>query len=461
MRLLPKSLTGRLVVTAVAAIVAALILAAFAIGHVLERFVMRGLDDRLDAQIALVANAVRTDGSFDDRSRIDVPPFDTLGSGWAWQADGPGGTRRSASLGENSLPLPPDWRAPPAPLAPPPPDADAPPRPAEPDAGHPRPLDGWDRDGRPLHYRVVTLLSPRGAVTIVAAGPRRIVDRPLAAAMAPLLLSLFLLGLFLALALIVQVRVGLRPLQRLRDHLAAVRAGEARRVDVAEPTELLPLVAELNALIDANDQAVARARGHVANLAHGLKTPLATLRLDLADRDPSGKLRAQVERMEGQIRHHLGRARAAEPGGAAARIELAPHLTDLTAALGRIHADRAVALRVDLEPGLRVRCDAQDLDELLGNLLDNAWRHAREQVCVVARREDRMVRIAIGDDGPGMRDDDIAEALVKGRRLDERDGGHGFGLSITRELVELHGGALDLGRSDLGGLEAVVRLPSL
>lgn len=460
MRLLPKSLTGRLVATAAVAIAAALILAAFAIGHVLEHFVMRGLDDRLDAQIAVAAAAVRPDGSFDDNARIDVPPFDTRDSDWAWQVDGPGGTRRSASLGGNSLPLPPDWRPPPAPSPPPPADADAPPPPIEPAMDHPRPLDGWDRNGRPLHYRILTLNRPRGTVTIMAAGPRRIVDRPLAAAMTPLLVSLLLLGLFLAFALIVQVRVGLRPLQRLRDHLAAVRAGSARRIDVAEPTELLPLVAEINALIEANDQAVARARGHVANLAHGLKTPLATLRLDLAERDPTGALRAQVERMEGQIRHHLGRARAAESSSVAAALELEPRLADLVTALGRIHADRAITSQLDIEPDLHVRCDPQDLDELLGNLLDNGWRHARQLVRITARRQGRMARIEIGDDGPGMRDAEIAEAL-KGLRLDERGGGHGFGLSIARELAELHGGAIDLAHSDLGGLAAVVELPAI
>lgn len=460
MRLLPRSLTGRLVATAAIAIAAALILAAFAIGHVLERFVMRGLDDRLDAQIAVVAAAVRPDGTFDDTSRIDVPPFDTKGSDWAWQVDGPGGIHRSASLGGNSLPLPPDWRAPRAPPPPPPADAGAPAPPVAPAMDRPRPLDGWDRNGRMLHYRVLTLDRPLGAVTIVAAGPRRIVDRPLAAAMAPLLVSLLLLGLFLALALIVQVRVGLRPLQRLRDHLAAVRAGAARHIDVAEPTELLPLVAEINALIEANDRAVARARGHVANLAHGLKTPLATLRLDLAEQDPNGALRAQVERMEGQIRHHLGRARAVESSAAAAALDLGPHLADLVAALGRIHADRAIAAQLDVEPGLRVRCDPQDLDELLGNLLDNGWRHARQCVRIAARRHGRMARIEIGDDGPGMGDADIAEAR-KGVRLDERGGGHGFGLSIARELTELHGGTLDLARSDLGGLAAVVELPAI
>jgi signal transduction histidine kinase len=454
MRLLPRSLTGRLLVTAAFAIAAALVLASLAIGHVLERFVMHGLDERLDAQVSVLARAVRPDGSLDAARVVDVPPFDAPGSGWAWEVIAPAGTLRSGSLGPATLPLPSDWdRAPRWP----------PHRPPWADRDAPRPFDGQDAQGAAIHYRILRRPTAQGVATILATGPRSTVERPLRAAMVPLLVSLLLLAGFLAVALIVQLRIGLRPLERLAGSLAEVRGGRSRLIEVDEPRELLPLVEELNALIAVNDQALAHARGHVANLAHGLKTPLATLRIDLADPrvDPEGRLGRQVARMEEQIRHHLGRARAAEPGAVPrAAVPLAPCVSALLDALARIHADRGIAAHADIADDLAVRCDSQDLDELLGNLLDNGWRWARSTVRVSAARRDRMVELVIADDGPGMADADIHEAMIKGRRLDEREAGHGFGLAISRELAELHGGGLALARSGGGGLQATVRLPA-
>ncbi len=455
MRLLPRSLTGRLLVTAGIAMALALLMAGLAIGQVLERFVMHGLDERLDAQIAVVMRAVKPDGTLDPTRATDLPPFDAPGSGWAWEVIAPGRTLRSGSLGPADLLLPPDrWRGPPS-------EGFHRRHPWD-DPLRARPLDGFDGSGRPLHYRFIDLQTPRGPARVVAAGPRDIVERPWRAAMTPLLVSLLLLGVFLALALIVQLRIGLRPLNRLTALLADVREGRLRHLEVDEPTELLPLVEELNALIAANERALARARGHVANLAHGLKTPLAALRLDLGDRriDPDGRLAAQVGRMEAQIRHHLGRARAAEPGGASSGlVPLRGCLDDFVQALARIHADRAIGVTIDVPDHMALRCDPQDLDELLGNLLDNGWRWARSTVRITASDEGRHARIAIADDGPGMSEQEIVETSIKGRRLDERIAGHGFGLSISRELAELHGGSLDLGRSDLGGLEVRLRLP--
>ncbi|MDO7843417.1 sensor histidine kinase [Sphingomonas immobilis] len=451
MRLLPRSLSGRLLVTAAVTIAVALLLAAFAIGHVLERFVMAGLDDRLDAQIAIVARAVEADGRLDAAKAIDLPPFDQPGSGWAWEVIGPAGTLRSASLRGGDLPLPRgrDW----SPFG-------------RGDERHgrirqrPHPLEGVDTEGRAIHYRIATLPTLRGDAIVLAAGPRAIVDRPLRAAMLPLLLSVILLAGFLALALIVQLRIGLRPLVALRQRVIDVRAGRIRHIRADEPTELLPLVEELNALIDANEQALERARGHVANLAHGLKTPLATLKLDLARFDAAGegRLRAQVERMEGQIRHHLSRARAAEAGIMAGRQLLAPRLHDLAAALSRIHADRAIVPLIAVDATIGVQCDAQDLDEMLGNILDNAWQHAKRTVRVKARAVDRMIRIEIDDDGPGLPPDRISDLNVA-RRLDERATGYGFGIAIARELAELHGGTLTLRQGDLGGLAVDLNIP--
>jgi signal transduction histidine kinase len=220
------------------------------------------------------------------------------------------------------------------------------------------------------------------------------------------------------------------------------------------------LVEELNGLIEANRTALEQARGHVANLAHGLKTPLAALRLDLAE-GSTDRLIPHVDRIDAQIRHHLGRARAASPAGIGRVLTpLAPHIDDLVEALSRIHADRAIRPIVAADADLKVQCDPQDLDEMIGNLLDNAWRWARTEVRITATAEGRMIAIEIADDGPGISEELLASAIEPGRRLDESGEGHGFGLSIARELAEWHGGRLILVNGKTGGLSATLRLPA-
>lgn len=452
MRLMPRSLFGRLLGTASVALLVALAVAGFGIAHMLERFVTHGLDERLDAQISVVARAVRSDGMLDRGAVVDVPPFDRAASGWAWEARGPGGTLRSASLGSADIVVP---------------DRDGHGRfrvdPFGPAADRPRPFEGRNSVGEAVHGRVLRLPTERGEFEILAVAPRDVVERPLHAALVPLLGSLLLLGVALAVAILVQLRFGLRPLATLRAMVEDVRDGRRRHVDATEPTELLPLVAALNTLIDANETALAQARGHVANLAHGLKTPLAALRLDLAapGRDPDGRLAAQVERIDRHVRHHLGRARAATPAGlAGAGTPVGAHVHDLVAALARIHADRPVRAIVAINEDLAVRCDPQDLDEMLGNVLDNAWRWASEILQVSSERAGAMIRITIADDGPGLAAADLGRVLEPGVRLDERGDGHGFGLSITRELAELYGGRLELHIGATGGVVATIALPA-
>jgi signal transduction histidine kinase len=445
-RQVTRSLYARLLASAALFITIALVVAGVSIGRVLEHFVMQGLDDRLDAQIALLARAVRPDGTLDARRAVDVPPFDRAGSGWAWQIHAPHQTLRSASLGNTEMPKPLERR----------------PRPHRRDFGPMQPADGIAATGEPIHFRVVELDSTTGPVTIAAAGPREVAERPLRRAIAPLLISLLILGLVLITAVVLQLRFGLRPLRRLETSLAQVRRGKARHVPDDQPLELLPLVAELNALIDQNEAGLDNARRHVANLAHGLKTPLAALRVRLdEDGDKNGELGALADRMDASIRHHLGRARAAAPGRPARQVTLLRiHVDDLAATLARIHAERPLEVRIDVDPMLSVACDPQDFDEMLGNLFDNAWRWATTQIHVEARANDPMIDLVISDDGPGLSETARADALVAGKRLDERTDGHGFGLSITAELAELYGGGLTLDKGTLGGLAATISLPS-
>ena len=459
LRLIPRSLFGRMLIIAALSTGFALLFAGITIGNVLERFVMRGLDERLDAQVAVLARAVRPDATLDRTRAVDLPEFGVPGSDWSWQVEGPAGRVDSGT----TRPLPPI--TPPAPRPAPPTSPPDPERPRAPGPGGPEdrqlhPGDTRDNSGERLHSRTMDVTTPRGTVTITAIGPRRIVEAPLREAMIPLLGSLALLGVGLALATLLQLRFGLRPLRDLRTSLAAVRTGTERHVPDDQPGELQPLVTELNALIDQNAAGLAHARQHVANLAHGLKTPLAALSLKLAEANADDDVRDMVDQIDRRVRHHLGRARADATGGARTRTPIAPAVDDLVAVLRRIHAERPIALDIAIPADLAVAVDPQDLDEMIGNLLDNGWRHARSALAIGATSVDNRVALEIADDGEGLDDLAMAQAMLPGRRLDESSEGHGFGLSITRELAELNGGTLTLGRSASGGLVARLDLPA-
>ncbi|TXM73294.1 sensor histidine kinase [Methylobacterium sp. WL12] len=443
---LTGSLARRLLAVALVFITVALVVAGVAIGFILHRFVRGQIDGRLDAQIVAIRSGLEQGPDGPRLSRdFDAPPFDREGSGWAWQVRRGGTLLRSASLGREALPVP------------------AAPRPDE-GSDRPQPADATDAHGRGLVLRVLTLPAEDGAAptTIAASAPAAALRGPLREALTTLALALAVLGLCLVGGVLAQVRLGLAPLQRLRADLADVRAGRRERVPVAQPAEIRPLVAELNGLLDQNAANLARARTHVANLAHGLKTPLATLTLALADpaRDADGTLRGLVGSMDRQVRHHLRRARAAAlEGTARGRIGLASLIQDLAATLGRLHAAKGVRVRTEIAEGLTVSCEAQDLDEMLGNLMDNACQWCRGEVRVSAATEGDAVAIGVEDDGMGLDPAAATSVLRRGQRLDETVPGNGFGLSITLELAELYGGGLTLDRSDLGGLRATLVLP--
>jgi signal transduction histidine kinase len=298
---------------------------------------------------------------------------------------------------------------------------------------------------------------------LVATAPRSAVNGPLRQAMITLALSLAVLGIALVLAVVLQVRLGLRPLARLRDAVADIRSGRSERLPPEQPMEIMPLATELNLLLEQNAVNLERARRHVANLAHGLKTPLATLAIAVSEGgyDPKGELRDLVGLMERRIRHHLARARAAALSGIVrARTPIAPRLADVGNALAKIFVDKKIALTLSMASDLAVACEPQDFDEMAGNLLENAFRWARGKVDVHAHRDaERSVVIVIEDDGPGLRPEQLAHALRAGERIDESAPGFGFGLPITRELAELYSGDLSLDTSVLGGLLVTLRLP--
>ncbi len=266
----------------------------------------------------------------------------------------------------------------------------------------------------------------------------------------------------LAAALAVALLAALAPLRAARRALARVRAGQQQRLGLAAPSEIAPLVSEIDALILENAETVARARTHLGNLAHALRTPVAVLLNALdAPRPDIATARTEAARLERLVQHHLARARAAATRTAgAAALPLRPEVEALAAALGRLFAGRGLAITVSGGEGLCVRVDATDLAELLGNLMENACKWAAARVAVsLARAGERHVSVTIEDDGPGLSDAEAEAATLRGVRLDEAAPGTGLGLAIVSDLAAMHGGRLSLGRGALGGLSARLTLP--
>jgi signal transduction histidine kinase len=269
---------------------------------------------------------------------------------------------------------------------------------------------------------------------------------------------LVMLGLMIGGLLLVSG--GLSRFSELRARLAAVRDGTARRVEGRYPTEVQPLVNDLNALLEHREEAVRRALAKAGDLAHGLKTPLAVIGQE-AERYDDDTIRQQVERMRRQIDYHLAHARAAGSGATVgAQSPVLASAEGLVRALQRLHADRKLIIDVDVSAADAVRAGREDLDEMLGNLLDNACKWAASRVRIASSQEKNEVVITVDDDGPGL-DPSMREAVLqRGVRADEAAPGFGFGLAIVRDLAELYGGSIALDASPIGGLRARLRLPS-
>ncbi len=444
---MPRSIHGRMLALSAVTTLIALLVAGFAIGGVLDRFVTHNVDQRLGDRLMLLGAIVRKDGTI-DRALLDRTTVETVfAADAAWRIDAPGGAIGGAMLRGMVVRSDRDGTMPLGPVAPPG-DRRRPPGPGG-------PFEARLIDGTRVHGRADIVPTDVGPVRIAVAVPRRTIDQPLRSAMLPLLATLAIVGIVLAAATLVQLRLGLRPLRTLRDRMADIRSGRARSVPEDQPDELRPLAVELNALVRDNDAALATARASAANLAHALKTPVATLALDLSG-DPRG---GQVARIDATIRHHLSRARNAAVDRRAA-TRLAPAIDDLVAVVRALHRGSAVTVDVAVPPVV-VAIDAADLDELVGNLLDNAARHARSRVAVSARRDGAMIVLEITDDGPGIDAADRDRATAPGVRLDERGDGHGFGLAIARDLAGLYGGSLTLAEAPGGGLVARVALPAV
>jgi signal transduction histidine kinase len=302
-----------------------------------------------------------------------------------------------------------------------------------------------------------------GPAVVAVAGERTELDREIARfnRIVSLILGAIAAGLVVSTALV--LKIGLRPLGLIGRRLGEIRSGRRERLEDAYPSEVQPLVDELNALIEQQAQVVARARTAVANLSHGLKTPLSVLTLEAGRGEGplADAVRKQTAAMRGQVERHLTPGRAVAAGQQlGVRTEVRAVLDGLRSVLTRLYAEREIEWHIDCEAALAFRGERQDLEEMLGNLLENAckWTRTRVEVGVTAAGGDKL-EIAIRDDGPGIDDADKVKAQERGQRLDEQVPGSGHGLAIVHEIAELYGGGLDLADAEGGGLRATLSLP--
>jgi signal transduction histidine kinase len=279
------------------------------------------------------------------------------------------------------------------------------------------------------------------------------------------------LSIVLVLTTIFQVRFGLAPLKRISDSIADIRSGRAERLEGEFPVEIAPLARETNALIDANREIVERARTHVGNLAHAIKTPLSVIVNEAASHSSdlfAAKVLEQADVMRDQVAHHLERARIAARLTIVGTItEVGPVVDALRRTMEKIHRDRGVAIEVASGSKAKFRGERQDLEEMVGNLVDNACKWAASRVFIEVLVDEPtepgatpMLRIIVDDDGRGLSDMERAQVSRRGQRLDESKPGSGLGLSIVVDLAALYGGSLTLGPAPTGGLRAELLLPA-
>jgi signal transduction histidine kinase len=320
------------------------------------------------------------------------------------------------------------------------------------------------------HLRVVSRRvdlapnQPAGEFTFVVAGDMVEVERQTGEFNTVLIWSFVILGLGLIIAILLQVRVGLLPLRRVSEALARIRDGKARRLDGHFPTEIEPLATELNSLIQHSEEVVGRARTHVSNLAHFLKTPLSVLAAE-ADAQPgplADSIKRQVFSMRRQVDHYLSRARAAGSLDVLGnRTQVSTVMDDLARVIGRIHAPRGIVIDAECSDLIYFRGERQDLEEMLGNLIDNGCKWARARVRVRCKSAAGRLSLTIEDDGPGLSAQQRTQVGERGERLDESVPGSGLGLAIVRDISKLYGGFFALDASPMGGVMACLELPAI
>jgi signal transduction histidine kinase len=454
-----SSLATRLFLSATAWVVVILVITGVILSSVYRNATERAFDRRLNLYLRTLIAEVATPDEPPDRQfqSLGEPLFELPLSGWYWQivrTDEKAETRASRSLWDKKLPK----------LE----ETGAELTPAGIRLGY---VDGPEGQSLRVVERPVDLGADGKYLVSVAGDASEIFDE-IRAFDYYLGGTFAALGIVLLLTTIFQVRFGLAPLKRISESIADIRSGRAERLEGEFPVEIAPLARETNALIDANREIVERARTHVGNLAHAIKTPLSVIVNEASAHavDPfASKVLEQADVMRDQVAHHLERARIAARVTIVGTVtEVAPAIEALRRTMEKIHRDRSITIAAKADPRARFRGERQDLEEMAGNLVDNACKWAASQVLIEVKvepppepRAAPRLRIIVDDDGRGLSADERAQVSRRGQRLDESKPGSGLGLSIVVDLAALYGGSLVLGDAPIGGLRAELVLPGV
>ncbi|UTV30232.1 ATP-binding protein [Photobacterium atrarenae] len=311
--------------------------------------------------------------------------------------------------------------------------------------------------------RTILLPESDAPVTLMVASDQAKLNATLQQLTQGLWLILLIMAAGILLLIWLQISWSLLPLRTLQQSLKQVRDGQATELAGVYPLEVKPVIDDLNALLFHYQELLERARNHAGNLSHALKTPIAILNNEVTNLEPQDrqKLSPALTQLQQHIDYHLGRARMAGAANIlAARTLASPRVDAIAMAMDKVYAVRGVTLVNELDSELSVAVETRDLDEMVGNLIENSYKWANQLIRVHQTEQDQhTVKISIEDDGPGMASQNYAAVLQRGVKLDETTPGSGLGLSIVNELAHSYRGKLTLTHSSLGGIKAVLELP--
>ena len=440
-----NSLTLRLIATSFVWVASALAVAALLLVLLFRGYIEKRFEDSLQGHMEelVAASGITTEGVFQMIWRPTDPRFNRPHSGWYWEIRQSDVTAtRSDSLWRDNLPV------------------------TEPAEGVIPDLQQFTGPAdEPLMALVQKITYPQSKrpLLFMVAGPVSDIEQDVRAFSIQVAITLFVLGLGLWLAVWFQVRFGLRPLQTLKQALADIRQGKEERLPQSFPEEVQPVVNELNAMLDHNASLLHRARTHAANLAHALKNPLTVIRNESRDMEVQKNriIRQQTDTMAASMDRYLSQARIAGTAGVlGARADVGIIIKDLVFSMKQLYRERSIEFSCAIPDDCWFRGEAEDLEEMLGNLIDNACKWACSKVDITALYTSEYLTFVVEDDGNGVPEILRDEVIQRGRRLDESVPGSGLGLDIVRDIAELYRGSLELEQSSVGGVRASLVLPS-